>query len=796
MRPSSFCCICTNKCVNETFSFLLSLSIHHENEKIYIMSDTESKNIIENNTPKLKLNIIWFIELDEYSNKNRDDMLKENKWTDFQMKKALIIEKVLQNEIDTFFMDTDIIILNPIDDINKEKDLGVSPAYINKSDMEKVGYYNGGMIWIKNKTIPQKWIKYSETSRYHDQAAIDDLVKEYDYFELGENHNFQSWRFRLSEDKKLHKYFKITDDIYYKDKKLISIHTHFLQTGLHKDFNQFIIDQIVKAKKYKEILCIFRILNNGKWLIHLPKQPNKGIFNHNNDSYRELLKLYKEDLDIIEHQSGHIWLYPSVILYDRPTLEWINNEVLQANLLLLGNGDINKEGLELQNKGFNIQPWIFWPRNPKLYEKILAKEVLEDNKVRNIESIFIGNYENPVQEKYRIGEDWKDVISEFHITRGTEHKFTAEEYIMKLRDSKYGLCLRGYGSKCHREVECMGMGCVPIITENVSIKSYINPPIENVHYIYVKNPEELKEKISKISEKKWKIMSDNCIEWYNINIHSKNSWKLTIENIFYNKMDEVLESNKELELNKNQETKEELNNNDYELIKLGTNYGGWYIPKQNLLNENSIIYSAGVGEDISFDLKISEMYNANIILIDPTERSKIHIDEITNFYNEEDYKFKSENVQDNYKKYIKNIKPNINKFKYIPNALWKTNDEEIKFYKQDNKNNVSQTLIDNYYTDEYDIVKTITIDKIMNHFNHKKIDLLKLDIEGAENEVLYDMFLKKIFPTYLCIEFDLFIRKRDKIEFTKILKTIEENNYKLLKNDNYNILFLHNPVQI
>ena len=39
------------------------------------------------------------------------------------------------------------------------------------------------------------------------------------------------------------------------------------------------------------------------------------------------------------------------------------------------------------------------------------------------------------------------------------------------------------------------------------------------------------------------------------------------------------------------------------MLRLGTRYGGWIIPKNNTLNENSIVYSGGVGEDISFDLK-------------------------------------------------------------------------------------------------------------------------------------------------------------------------------------------------
>ena len=36
----------------------------------------------------------------------------------------------------------------------------------------------------------------------------------------------------------------------------------------------------------------------------------------------------------------------------------------------------------------------------------------------------------------------------------------------------------------------------------------------------------------------------------------------------------------------------------------------------------------------------------------------------------------------------------------------------------------------------------------MNKFNHKHIDLLKLDIEGAEIKVLEQMFNDNIYPKY------------------------------------------------
>ena len=58
--------------------------------------------------------------------------------------------------------------------------------------------------------------------------------------------------------------------------------------------------------------------------------------------------------------------------------------------------------------------------------------------------------------------------------------------------------------------------------------------------------------------------------------------------------------------------------------RIGTEYGGWILPTNITLNENSIIYSAGVGEDISFDLLLQNKYNCKIFLIDPTKKAIKH----------------------------------------------------------------------------------------------------------------------------------------------------------------------------
>ena len=541
-KPASFSTICTSTCAFELTGLLLSLSIYHTNETIYIMSDTETKDIIDKITPKPKLNIIWYIDLNEYNGMNRQIMESIKAWSQFQMSKAKIIDYALKKESDTLFLDCDIVITNVINDIDTSKQLGISPQFIKKEILDEYGFYNGGVLWTKNKEVPSDWIEFTKTSRYYDQASIEDLAKKYDYFEFGENYNLQTWRFIHALEGPQAIISNITsvpnDTLYYKHKPLKFIHTHFLEERF-KVFNNILIQHLQNAKMYKILAIIYRLINN-KWILKIPKQPQHSIFHHSNDSYRELtilLKLKNNDVDIkYEENTTHCWLEPNILTYDRPTLQWCNQEITTSSVILLGNGDINNEGelLKQKLKTIIIKPWIFWPRKPLLLEKILKNKHILSYEERIIESIFIGNYENNVQEQYRnTNHKWETVITAYHCTKGNKHKFTHEEYLLKLRLSKYGLCLRGFGSKCHREVELMAFGTVLIITPDVSIKSYSEPLIENTHYIYITYPEELQDKLNSISEESWNTMSKECYNWYQRNVHSDKCWTNMIETLLY-----------------------------------------------------------------------------------------------------------------------------------------------------------------------------------------------------------------------------------------------------------------------
>ena len=94
------------------------------------------------------------------------------------------------------------------------------------------------------------------------------------------------------------------------------------------------------------------------------------------------------------------------------------------------------------------------------------------------------------------------------------------------------------------------------------------------------------------------------------------------------------------------------------------------------------------------------------------------------------------------------------------------------------------------FGNEYDEINVVSIKDIMNEYGHSKIDLLKLDIEGAEIEVLQQMLDDKIFPGYVLVEFDLLLKKKDFEQKTQnIVRRLLESNYNILINDNYNITF-------
>lgn len=533
MKPSSFCSFSTYNSHMELFTLLLTLSIHHPNEKMYCAVDTKTRDAILSYSPRIKLDIHWFVTLDSYGSLNRTQMVQKKIWDDFQMTKSRIIETTLKEQTDTLFLDADMIILDVIEDIDMSKDIGVSPHYISKPITDKYGYYNGGFLWVKNKNVPSDWIQFTKRSRFHDQASIEDLVAKYSSFCFGCNYNFGQFRLSHNTTRANSAHLVIKDNkIYCHNGRLKTVHTH-----LNRSYrlNSILIELLTKVRDYKT-LCVLSRVTTNKWSVAIPKQPRSGMFNHKNDSFRELALLMTrkhQDVAVTLANADHIYVQECVLLYDRPTISWDRN-LGNPMLMLVGNGCREIEDAHFRKRVPHVKPWIFWPRSPIVLEKVLVQHTYLHYDQRNINTIFIGTVTTTEQRKARLSEcNWGPFVDEFHCKTGNFHKFTQEQYLLKLATSRYGLCLRGFGSKCHREVELMAFGTVPIITPSVSVDYYMDPLVENVHYVRVNKPEDISSTLKNIDEPTWSKMSRNCQSWYLRNVHSDNCWNTILDTILY-----------------------------------------------------------------------------------------------------------------------------------------------------------------------------------------------------------------------------------------------------------------------
>jgi FkbM family methyltransferase len=160
-----------------------------------------------------------------------------------------------------------------------------------------------------------------------------------------------------------------------------------------------------------------------------------------------------------------------------------------------------------------------------------------------------------------------------------------------------------------------------------------------------------------------------------------------------------------------------------DLVRIGSEYGGWAVPL-DLIDSSSICYSGGVGTDISFDLGLIERRGCAVHAFDPTPSS---ID------------------------YVKTAAADAERFRFHPWGLW-SEDADIRFYEPD-YSDTNFSAVNLHGTDRFFLARCRSLPSIMSELGHERVDLLKLDIEGAEYEVLESVVSGAVEPTVMCVEF-------------------------------------------
>ena len=217
---------------------------------------------------------------------------------------------------------------------------------------------------------------------------------------------------------------------------------------------------------------------------------------------------------------------------------------------------------------------------------------------------------------------------------------------------------------------------------------------------------------------------------------------------------------------------------DVQLSRLGSAYGGWWVPKYMLNDSESkkICISAGLGHDVTFDKEILE-FGFDVIGLDPIV---------------EPFAFAESELKA------------FSGYKGLNVGLWSSSGRQ-QFFRPRNPDHDSWSATNAQHTSEIDSISFNVIsleDLIQENPNIRDAELriLKMDIEGAESEVIQTISGLSLPFHYLAIEMDylslipLFSLKEryKKICLTRrILKDLRQNGYMLVWKENFNYFWVN-----
>lgn len=185
------------------------------------------------------------------------------------------------------------------------------------------------------------------------------------------------------------------------------------------------------------------------------------------------------------------------------------------------------------------------------------------------------------------------------------------------------------------------------------------------------------------------------------------------------------------------------------VTRIGTDYGGW-IFNPTLLDANSVIYSAGIGDDISFDLGLIARFGATVHAFDPTPKSIEWL-----------------RAQPLPAKLV------VHEYGIAPR------NGNVTFYRPENPNYMSLSVIERATPTAAISLPVREFAGIMRELGHSRIDLLKIDIEGSEYAVIEDLVARAIPVEQLLVEYHHRFPGVGEARTQASIDLLESNGYRL-----------------
>lgn len=194
-----------------------------------------------------------------------------------------------------------------------------------------------------------------------------------------------------------------------------------------------------------------------------------------------------------------------------------------------------------------------------------------------------------------------------------------------------------------------------------------------------------------------------------------------------------------------------------DLVRLGSDYGGWWVPA-DLIGPESICYLGGVGTDVTFDVALIDTFGCEVWAFDPTPASITWVES-------------------------QDLDP---RFHFVPLGL-SGERGDLKFYAPAVAGHVSHSVKNLRNTTDYFVATVVPVSEAMADLGHDRVDLLKLDIEGAEHDTVARLLQDGIRPDVICVEYD----QPEPLRWARTTtRRLREAGYGVCKVDGLNVTFV------
>lgn len=180
----------------------------------------------------------------------------------------------------------------------------------------------------------------------------------------------------------------------------------------------------------------------------------------------------------------------------------------------------------------------------------------------------------------------------------------------------------------------------------------------------------------------------------------------------------------------------------------------------DLPTEEWVAYCFGVGEDATFDVELVSRFGCKVHSFDPTPASAAYMS-----------------------RYLEKG-PNLHFHAF---GIW-SRDEVRRFFVPRDPTHISHSITNLQATSSYFVAECKRLATIMDELHHRSVDLIKMDIEGAEYATLNNILDEGLTSSVLCVEFHA---PWQSWRGPRLINRLKQSGYALVAVDGWNYTFVH-----